>query len=373
MRQLLAIVALSWAGTMLAGCGGALDDDDRPASSSRAPYAFLQGNIELTGNAMDVAIIGRGFLMFQDTSGREVYSRDGALRLDRDGYLTNALGMRLLGKVWDERLARTVGPSVPVQVQLPDGGYPVRTGDGPVEALRGVRLAVNLDASSDVIPAAVPRVNFNDANTYNFSASQTVYDGQGLRLQVTYYFQKNDVNRWSIFASINGVPIDQPNGVAYDPDHHDPDPILEVAFGPDGRLLATSAREAVVRVNDPRVPPTAPVLFPALPFKVSDATQFGASFSIGELMQDGYPWGALIGVAVDGRGLVTHHYSNGQVRRTYQLQLAEFSRPSGLKYMGSNIWSSTAASGDKVVQAPGEGSAGAIVAGALEQLNAGPR
>ena len=329
---------------------------------------FTQGNISSTENTMDLAINGRGFFMFKQADGKEVYGRNGQLKLDRNNFVVNGQGGQLLAKPWDESVNRAEGEPQPVQVPQ-GGGNAIKTGAGPVPAQRGINVTMNFDAGENVIAAAVPRINFNSPATFNYSTSQTVYDGQGLPLTVSYFFQKNDINSWSVFGAINGVPFNQASGVPYDPTTDDPDPFIQVTFGADGRLTSTSATEATITVNDPRVPAAPPVLFTDLPFKFGDVTQFGAEFSISEMKQDGYAFGKLTGITFDGDGIVKATYSNGRYLNLFQLQLADFPNVQGLKPLGGNVWESTFESGPKVVNAPGANSAGTVQSGALEESN----
>jgi flagellar hook protein FlgE len=329
---------------------------------------FTQGNITSTENTMDLAINGRGFFMFQQADGKEVYGRNGQLKLDRNNFVVNGQSMKLLAKPWDESVNRAEGEPQPVRVPQ-GGGNAIKTGAGPVPSQQGIKMTMNFDAGSKIVPAAVPRVNFNSPATFNFSTSQTVYDGQGLPLTMSYFFQKTDINKWSIYGAVNGVPLDQTNGVAYDPTTNDPDPMMEVTFGADGRLTATSTKETTLTVNDPRVPADPAVLFDALPFKLGDVTQFGAEFSISELKQDGYAFGKLTGISFDGDGIVKATYSNGRYLNLFQLQLADFPNVQGLKPLGGNVWESSFESGPKVVNAPGANSAGTVQSGALEESN----
>ena len=50
------------------------------------------GNIVQTGNSMDVAVQGRGFLQVLQPDGNIAYSRDGALKLDETGQLVTSNG-----------------------------------------------------------------------------------------------------------------------------------------------------------------------------------------------------------------------------------------------------------------------------------------
>lgn len=58
--------------------------------------SFDQGIPEETGNDLDLCIEGRGFFMVEMPNGQVGYTRNGSFRLDKDGYLVNANGFRLL-------------------------------------------------------------------------------------------------------------------------------------------------------------------------------------------------------------------------------------------------------------------------------------
>jgi len=56
---------------------------------------FQQGTIIQTGNQLDVAVEGSGFLVIQQPDGTPAYSRNGALKTDGDGRIVNAEGFPL--------------------------------------------------------------------------------------------------------------------------------------------------------------------------------------------------------------------------------------------------------------------------------------
>ena len=78
---------------------GRLDEDgiyyDNNEIGKRAPAQivdevmqyFTQGDIENTGRAFDFAISGEGYFNIMDEEGNEFYTRNGAFRLDEEGYL----------------------------------------------------------------------------------------------------------------------------------------------------------------------------------------------------------------------------------------------------------------------------------------------
>ena len=59
---------------------------------------FDQGSVTATGVTSDFAIVGEGFFRLQDPSNSTQYlTRNGAFRLDSDGYLADQTGKRLMG------------------------------------------------------------------------------------------------------------------------------------------------------------------------------------------------------------------------------------------------------------------------------------
>lgn len=61
--------------------------------------AFSQGEIEQTGNPLDVAIDGRGFFQVQKPDGTMAYTRDGAFRVNANGNIVNGSGYILYPEI----------------------------------------------------------------------------------------------------------------------------------------------------------------------------------------------------------------------------------------------------------------------------------
>lgn len=79
---------------------------------------FTEGSLQVTDQAMDVAIDGRGFLQIQQPDGTLAYTRNGQLHLSADGQLVNADGLQLQ-------------PAI----QVPEGAQTITIGrDGSVSA-----------------------------------------------------------------------------------------------------------------------------------------------------------------------------------------------------------------------------------------------
>ncbi|MBU0681564.1 MAG: flagellar hook-basal body complex protein [Proteobacteria bacterium] len=85
--------------------------------------------------------------------------------------------------------------------------------------------------------------------------------------------------------------------------------------------------------------------------------------------QDGFSSGFLQSVSVDTQGVITGHYSNGQVLEKAQVALATFNNLTGLFKNGGNIFTETTQSGAPTTGAPGDNGLGSIAPNALEQSN----
>lgn len=80
---------------------------------------FTQGSVLQTGNAMDVAINGRGFLQVLQPDGSLAYTRDGSFQINAQGELVTASGY-------------TVQPGI----TIPDGAQSVTIGQDGVVSVR---------------------------------------------------------------------------------------------------------------------------------------------------------------------------------------------------------------------------------------------
>lgn len=102
---------------------------------------------------------------------------------------------------------------------------------------------------------------------------------------------------------------------------------------------------------------------------LSPTTQYGSSFGVNTMVQDGNSTGQPTGVSVDQTGVVVGRYSNGQTQPLGVVELATFKNPQGLQPLGNNRWARTALSGDPLVNPPGAAGVGVIQAGAVEDAN----
>ena len=60
---------------------------------------FNQGSLQNTDNTTDLAIVGEGFFRVQKYDGSYAYTRDGSFKVDMNGQLVNANGLRLMPEI----------------------------------------------------------------------------------------------------------------------------------------------------------------------------------------------------------------------------------------------------------------------------------
>ncbi|MBS0355132.1 MAG: flagellar hook-basal body complex protein [Proteobacteria bacterium] len=107
------------------------------AQVSKVAQQFGQGNITTSTNGLDLAINGQGFFRM-DNAGAITYSRNGQFQTDKNGYIVNAQGLRLTGKVADANGVLT-GATGDLKLNLSDA-KPQATGNAGYN--------VNLDSRS---------------------------------------------------------------------------------------------------------------------------------------------------------------------------------------------------------------------------------
>jgi flagellar hook protein FlgE len=314
---------------------------------------FNQGSITTTQNALDLAINGGGFFQVTGADGMVEYTRNGQFKLDRVGNIVNTAGQRLMGYMADAQGVVQTGESGPIT--LPTGGISPRT-------TSRIDMEINLDSGSAPTVPVGGGIDFDDATTYNKPTSQTVYDSRGQEVTLTYYFQKTAENTWDVYATANGSTISGTDAA--------PTPVTTLEFADGGS--APSAPTDAVTVNIPGTvsedgATTEAIGGVAVDF--SRLTEQGAAFAVTDLKQDGYAPGQLSNIVIEGDGVITAQYSNGQSKPAGQIQMATFRNPQGLQPVGGNGWQRTFASGDPILGAPGEGNMGVLQAGALEESN----
>jgi flagellar hook protein FlgE len=102
---------------------------------------------------------------------------------------------------------------------------------------------------------------------------------------------------------------------------------------------------------------------------LGQSTQFGGSFSVNSVTQDGYTTGRLIGIDIDETGIVQARFTNGKSQSLGQVAIANFANPQGLQQLGNTQWAETFSSGQALRGQAGNSGFGLVQSGALEGAN----
>lgn len=302
---------------------------------SQVKQSFTQGNISVTNNPLDVAINGGGFFRMSD-NGAISFARNGQFLVDKDGYVVNSAGAHLTGYV--ANAAGVIVPSSPTDLMI-------SSSDLVPNATTGGTLGLNLD-SRDTVPAAA--FLYTDPTTYNSSTAMTVYDSLGNSHVMSLYFRKTAANAWDVYSGLDGAAPGAASAMTFTTAGA---VNTGGTIGPLAFAVTTGANALSITLD------------------LTAATQFGSTFGVNSMTQDGYTSGRLSGLSISTEGVIQGRYSNGQSRNLGQVVLANFANPNGLQSLGGNQWSETADSGQPLIGAPNSGSLGSLQSAAVEESN----
>jgi flagellar hook protein FlgE len=286
----------------------------------------VQGSLQITNRAFDVAISGPGMFVFGGFGGGSTgddfrYSRDGnliSIRGTRDssvGYLGNETGLYLMG--WRLENGEVTNESL--------GNLQ------PIPATTDDAFPGQLTSNAELI-ATLPV-------TENTAATQIFYfDAAGDRHSLMLNWTKNGPNDWTLQPTDleSGAPVGGPISMTF-----------------DGRGNLTS-------------PSTINIAGFAL--DVSQVNQVGSFFSVGGYIQDGIERGEFVAYEIMTDGRVNARYTNGAVRALYKVPVATFMNPSALTAESGTMFRVTDRSGAPTLNQAGDQNI-QIVAGAVEGAN----
>ena len=304
-----------------------------------AAQQFTQGDITTTSSDLDMALSGNGFFTLSTPSGT-VYTRNGEFSEDKDGNVVSSTGGFLQ-----------------VYPPLANGGF--NTGalqnlnlstaqSAPVATSTGV-ATLNLPSNATV-PTVTP-FSATNPDSYTESTSTTVYDSLGNSYPATFYFSQTATpGTWAVNMTVNGTSV----GAAQD-----------LTFSSTG-ALTTPANGTLTFAGYTPTDGAAPM---SMAFNFGATTQYGTSFGVSSITQNGYTTGQLSTVSVSTSGVVSAVYSNGTTTDLGQLAIGNFANPQGLQQLGNNDWAQTYTSGTVVQGTAGSAGFGTVQSSALESSN----
>jgi len=333
--------SMSFANLLSASLEGAIDNGvGRGAAIWGVEPSWSQGALENTNDPLDLAMNGKGFFIVKDDDGASYYTRAGQFHFDQRGYLMNPDGLKVQGYEVD-----SIGNLGPVtDIFIPGERM------GPPSATTEFSFDINLNAEA--------------ATGDTFTTSQILYDSLGKAVALTLNFTNTAPGQWDVAASVPssaGGPVTI-NGAASIP----------LTFDTNGELISPAADATldITLTNGANSPQTVTWdIYDVLGNNLGDMSGFAGPSTTTYQYQNGYPSGVLRDISVGEDGMVTAHYSNGQLAPYYQIALADFPSYHGLTAMGSNLYSESLASGQPLVGTAGTGRLGDISPGTLEMSN----
>lgn len=315
---------------------------------------FTQGGLSVTNNPLDVAISGSGFFRLSGEGGT-TYTRSGQFRLDKEGFLVTNTGENVTGytQLTLDSAFNVVGTTSLGNVQIDLDGI-------NAQATSDLSLNLNLDAAAVAPASLTPPVAFSPttSTSYNYSTSVTVFDSLGSEHSIQYFFRKEAANSWSAYAYMDGTAAGNLldlNAAAAGSEH-------TMTFSSAGNLISgTSATNVAV------TPTGAAPLVVTMDF--AGSSQYSGGSGINSVSQNGFQSGNLVGLSIGDDGVIAGRYSNGVTQPLQQLVLVTFRNPQSMIPVGQNQWVSTIDAGAETINNPGEGVAGLVQAGSVEDSN----
>lgn len=298
---------------------------------------FTQGSLSVTGNATNMAINGDGyFVVSKDNS--QALTRSGDFQLDQTGNLVTNDGLNVMGY-----------PAVNGVVNRNTSVVPITIPTGQMQsanATRGYSMTGVLDSSSSV--------------GTSFANSITMYDSLGTAHEVTTSFTKVADNEWTYSVSL---PAGEATSAAGNTG--------SLKFGTDGKLVSPTADVSGITFAGMKDGASDMGLTWSLYDKNGNGlmTQTASTSAVNAAHQDGFPTGKYQSFSVDGEGVITATFSNGNTQQLGQVAVATVANADGLKRLGGNLYTATQASGLANLGVAGTGGRGDVEGSSLEQSN----
>ena len=286
-----------------------------------------QGSLNATSRNTDMAVQGNGYFMYRNDTDI-FYSRDGAARIDADGYLVNeANGYFLQG--WT---AEDTGSGMVVDTSRPTGDIQLPLNTSQARATENATIGGNLDSSTAV----------GDSYDVTFG----VYDSLGALQNITLNFERASDSDWDWTASGTGV---SGSGT--------------VTFDTAGMFDSATA-------NTVTVTGAGGASNTVFDLDFSSTTMLSSSNDASATFQDGLAAGGFTSFKISNpTGMIYGLFTNGEQQLVGQVSLSSFVNPAGLERINQNMFMQGLNSGDPSVGEANTGGRGSINSGYLEASN----
>ena len=273
---------------------------------------FTQGNLESTGQPLDIAIQGNGFFVVQDPStGQTQYTRDGSFSLNAQGQLQTTSGDLVQGWMATNGTVNPSGAASSITVPLLT---PL-----PPSATQNISLSANLDA--------------NAAVGATFSAPVQVYDSLGNAQTLSIQFTNTGPGAWSYAVNIPSSDLQSGTGTGTGSGSGASTQLAtgKITFNSSGALTSPAAGAPINITNGTALADGAATLninwnlYSAT--GSSDMTGYAQASATSGSTQDGSAGGTVTSLALANGGDLDATYSNGAQVTLAQVALANVANP----------------------------------------------
>jgi flagellar hook protein FlgE len=344
----------------------------------------VQGSVQQTSAETNLALSGAGFFAVNRVAGigtggvptfeaDPVYTRAGDFAIDGNGFLVNSAGYYLSGWPMDS-VTGTVNKNAMQPIRI------TQFRDNP-QSTSNIDYSINLPSEANNLldtDSGTPEIEFPPTTVDFFDAL-----GQPHTLQVQWIKEAGNNNAWQMRTTDStGAPLTSPSTD------------VRVVFNVTNAGGAQEGSIQSIEYNGNPVEVGANGTDVTIPFQVDfagpDPYSVSMNFNLGKFgvasqttmftgsdgdiefrsaNQDGLPPGSFRNLEIGAFGQLSVNYSNGARRNIFQIPVASFSNPNGLKLENGNGYSVTAESGTPNFVFPGTSGAGTLVASAIEGSN----
>ncbi|QHI99160.1 flagellar hook-basal body complex protein [Xylophilus rhododendri] len=275
------------------------------------------GELQSTGNSLDLAVDGQGFFVVRDAAGQLRYTRDGQFRFDDSGSLVNGSG---------EKVMAFDASGVLGEVSL------ATLRASPAQATANVTFAGNLLSTSTGASVSAIEVIDSAGSTHTLSLALAPQTGSPGSWTATLSEGGNTVGTATL-SFTDGLP----SGTTR----------LAYAYSPAGASAMALTLDFSSGVS---------------------SNNTGTSSTVAVSGQDGHGAGTLVGESFDSAGVLQLVYSNGQTVKGRQLAVATFDSVDDIEALGNNEYGARPGSHWRLGVAGG-GGFGSVQSGAVEMSN----
>lgn len=315
---------------------------------------LVQGNVDATEKATDLAIAGDGYFTLKGTDG-ESFTRDGSLKFDKEGFLVTNDFQRVQGFQTDDKGM--------IINKLGDIRFPRAL--TPAKATNKMNLDLNLDSRIQNLKTFDAKKPYD---TSNYSTGLEMYDSQGNKHLVNMFFTKTADRTWAYSGMVDGKEVtggrdDEMSQVCAG----------TLGFTTDGKLdtqvqsVSAFNFKGGAQQNQQIKISFGDSITTDKGTGMIGSKQYGKESDLISWRQDGSAAGTINNLSFNDEGVLTALYSNGETQDIAQIALAKFENPEALFKVGNNRLKEARDSGAPAIGAPQRAGRGKIFAKSLER------